>query len=202
MKILAVGAHPDDIELYCGGALLRAIARGDEVRCIICTRGESQDSTNKLNGSRMREQEKAWKFMGVKDYYVLNFRDGSLEHSEPLINKLDEIMKEYKPDTVYSHSEHDTHQDHIAVAKCIRSTNRSWRFQWLTYCSYDLRNSFQPNFFIGLDAFFKKKKQLLRIFKSQKARWYFRDDVLISRSLGTNVGKYVEPFRLEFGFMK
>ena len=202
MKILAIGAHPDDIELYCGGALLRFIANGDEVRCAVVTRGESQDTTNKANVRRISEQLEAWKIMGITKHYLLNFSDGHLGHDTLLIKCLDGIINEYKPDMVFSHSEHDHHQDHVAVAKCVKSCNRTWEFEWLTYCSYDLRNSFQPNYFIGIDNYFKKKKKILSCFKSQKNRWYFKEDVLISRSLGTNVGKYVEPFRLEFGFLK
>lgn len=198
MKILAVGAHPDDIELYAGGALLRHIKQGDTVRCIVCSNGESQ----KIEDDRVREQQKAWEFMGVKDGILIGLPDGRITHGTELTGILDRNIKEFKPDIVYSHSEHDHHQDHIAVAKCVRSANRTWGFQWFTYCSYDLRNSFQPNFFINLDGYFQKKKELLKCFVSQKKRWYMREDVLISRSLGTNIGKYVEPFRMEFGFIK
>lgn len=198
MRILAVGAHPDDIELYAGGALLRHIDNGDTVRCIVCSHGESQ----KIEDDRVREQQKAWEFMNVKDGILLGLPDGRITHGTELTGILDRNIKEFKPDIVYSHSEHDHHQDHIAVAKCVRSANRTWNFQWFTYCSYDLRNSFQPNYFINLDNYFKRKMELLKCFKSQKARWYMREDVLISKSLGTNIGKYVEPFRMEFGYIK
>ncbi len=197
MKILAIGAHPDDIELYAGGVLLRLIAEGHEVRTVVCTSGE-------LRGKeiREREQRKAWEFMGVKKGMFLYFSDGHLGHDNLLISRLDSIVKKFKPDVVFSHSDHDHHQDHIAVAKCVRSVNRTWQFNWITYCSYDLRNSFQPNFFVNVDDYYFKKRKLLSIFESQKDMWYFREDVSISRSLGTNVGKYAEPFRIEFGFWK
>lgn len=198
MKILAVGSHPDDVELFCGGVLLRAVEEGHIVRCAVCTNGESQGREKE----RIKEQKEAWGFLGVNYGYFLKLKDGALVHDTELITKLEEIIKEYKPDLVFSHSEADYHQDHIAVAKAVRSANRNWNFNWVTYCSYDLRNPFIPNFFVNLDGYYEKKKELLKIFKTQKDRWYFKEDVLVSRSLGTNIGKYVEPFRIEFGFIK
>lgn len=198
MKILAISSHPDDTELFCGGVLLRAVEEGHIVRCVVCTNGEFQGKGER----RLIEQRKAWDFMKVNFGYLLGLEDGKLQHNSELVSKFDEIVEDYEPDVVFSHSEADYHQDHIAVAKAVRASNRSWNFNWLTYCSYDLRNPFIPNFFVNLDGYFEKKKELLKIFESQKDRWYFKEDVLISRSLGTNVGKYVEPFRMEFGFIK
>lgn len=195
MKILAVGAHPDDIELYAGGVLLRAKAEGHEVLCVVATYGELRGKEE-----RAREQDEAWKFLGVKGTF-LELEDGNLQHNAALVKPLDDLIKAYQPDVVFSHSEHDHHQDHIAVAKAVKSCNRTWKFNWLTYCSYDHRNGFVPNFYVNLDDYYFKKRKLLGIFKSQQNMWYFKEDVSISRSLGTNVGKYAEPFRIEFAFM-
>lgn len=200
MKILAIGAHPDDIELFCGGVLIRMVREGNEVRCVVCTNGESQGEDK--SKERLKEQEEAWKFIGVKKGYLLGLKDGSLTHGAELVTKLDEVITEYKPDIVFSHSEVDPHQDHVAVAKSVRSSNRTWEFNWVSYCPYDLRSVFVPNFFVSLDGDYEKKKELLKIFKTQADRWYFREEVLISRSMGSNISKYVEPFKIEFGFIK
>ena len=199
MRILAIGAHPDDIELFCGGVLMRAIREGHEVRCLICSDGETQGFHN---NERVKEQKEAWKFLRVKKGYMLSLPDGQLQHNAKLVSKIDKVIKEYKPDIVFSHSEVDPHQDHVAVARCVRSANRTWEFNWITYCPYDLRSVFIPNFFVNLDGDYENKKKLLKIFKTQSDRWYFREEVLISRSMGSNIGKYVEPFRIEFGFLK
>lgn len=198
MKILAIGAHPDDIELLCGGTLLRAIKEKYTVRCVVCTNGESQGNGKE----RVKEQKEAWGFLRVNYGYFLDLKDGELTPGLELITKLDKIIKGYEPDLVFSHSEADYHQDHVAVSRAVRSANRNWNFNWLSYCSHDLRNPFVPNFFVNIDKYYDKKKELLKIFKTQEDKWYFKEDVLASRSLGTNVGKYVEPFKMEFGFMK
>lgn len=192
MKILAVGAHTDDVELYCGGTLLRLIDEGHEVRLIVCTNGISQQK------KRLSEEKEAHRFMGVKKAYFLGLQSGRLTHGLQLITKIDEVIKKYRPDFVFSHSARDHHQDHIAVAKSVKSVNRNWNFNWLTYASYDLRASFQCNLFVNIDKYFVKKLELLKIFKSQKDKWYFAPHIILARSIGTNVGKYVEGFKIEF----
>lgn len=193
-----MGSHPDDIELFCGGVLLRAIDKGDIVGCVVCTNGEGQGNET----ARIDEQRKAWDFLKVVNGNLLGLKDGGLRHETLLVTKLDQVVSIFRPDVVFSHSEVDPHQDHEAVAKSIRSVNRNWNFNWVTYSPYDLRSTFIPNFFVGLDGYYERKKELLKIFQTQKDKWYFKEDVLVSRSMGSNIGKYVEPFRIEFAFIK
>ena len=192
MKILAIGAHPDDIELYCGGTLLKAIDRGHEVRMLVCTNGELQSR------KRYDEQVKACKFLKVKKIYFLNMKDGRLEHGVDLISQVDEVIKTYKPDTVFSHCLEDTHQDHLAVAKSVRSANRGWNFNWITYPSYDLRINFIPNLFVDIAGYFSKKSKLLEIFKSQKDKWFFADGGISEVVMGPFTDKVFEKFKIEF----
>lgn len=195
-KILVIGAHTDDIEVFCGGTLFRAIEEGNEVRCAVCidqyTHGEIE----------VEEQKRAWIFLGVTEGYFLKMRNTCLQHSGELVTKFDEIIGEYKPDIVFSHTELDSNQDHIAVARCVRSANRAWSFNWITFPSYDLRSPFVPNVFINIDSSYERKKELIRFFESQKGKWYLTEDVLLARSLGSNIGRYIEQFRLECGFVK
>src|SRR5262249_8592937 len=74
MTVLAVGAHPDDVELGCGGALLTHVANGDRVAMLILTKGERgpQDSL-----PRVREQEEAAALVGAKLFWG-DFEDGAV----------------------------------------------------------------------------------------------------------------------------
>ena len=188
MKILAVGAHVDDIELFCGGTLLRAINEGHEVRTIVCASCGSR---------RVKEQKIANKFLGITKCYFFGLPDGNLSHGQRLVGKIDKVVEKYQPDIVFSHCENDHHQDHVAVAKSVKAANRAWSFNWLTYPSYDLKASFKCNLFINIDKYFVKKLDLLKVFKSQKDKWYFAPHAILSRSIGTNIGKYVEGFKVE-----
>ena len=192
MKILAVGAHPDDVALFCGGTLLRAVSGGHEVRTVVYTGGETRGE------NRLGEEEEANKFIGSVRVYMLGLYDGMVVHNAQLVTVIDQLIHDYQPDLVLSHSDHDHHQDHKAVFNTIKSANRNWAFNWLTYESYDVRSGFVPNVFVDITDFYERKLELLKIFKSQQDRWYFQPDVLNARSLGAKVGKYVERFRAEY----
>jgi LmbE family N-acetylglucosaminyl deacetylase len=192
MRILAIGGHPDDIFLYCAGTLLRLLDEGNEVRTMVCTNGESR------GGLRIAEERKANKLSGIKESYFLEFPDGSLSHGLELISAIDKVVLVYDPDIVLSHNELDTHQDHVAVYKAVRSANRNWDFNWLTYESYDIRNGFMPNLFVDISKYYDKKLELLNVYESQQGRWYFNDGVISARSLGAKAGERVERFRIEY----
>lgn len=192
MKILAIGAHPDDISLFCGGTLFRAIKEGHEVKTIVCTGGEHRGE------NRIQEEDDARKFLGVTENYYLGFEDGHLEHGIELVSKIENVVKEYKPDVVFSHSDYDSHQDHQSVYHCVKSANRNWSFSWLTYESYDIRAGFISDLFVDISDYFQKKLELLKIFKSQQDRWYFQQSVVEARSLGAKIGKYVERYKVEY----
>lgn len=192
MKILAIGAHPDDIELYCGGTLLRAIDEKHEVRMLVCTNGELQSK------KRYDEEVEACEFLKVKKTYFLNMEDGRLEHGVDLVFQIDEVIRTYQPDIVFSHCLEDFHQDHLAVAQSVRSSNRNWNFNWITYPSYDLRINFIPNLFVNIAGYFDKKSRLLKIFKSQKDKWFFADGAISTVVMGPFTDKIFEKFKIEF----
>lgn len=186
MKYLFIGAHPDDIELFCGGTVLRAVEEND-VTCLVVTGGQIRE------GNRLDEQYSAWKKMGVLGMF-LNKEDGRLFHNLDLVKAIDDVVGKIKPDIVFSHWEGDHHQDHIAIAKATKSSSRLG-FSLITYPSHDINSSFEANLFVEVDM--KKKLNLLKVFKSQEDRWYFKDEVIKAKCMATNFGKYVEKFKIE-----
>ena len=192
MKILAVGAHPDDVALYCGGSLIRAVDEGHTVRVVVATGGQSR------KGAREDEESAANKFIGVEQTYFLGFQDGKLGHNLDFVQKMDEIVKEYNPDIVLSHNSKDHHQDHQSVYHAVKSASREWTFSWVVYESYDVRNEFTPNLFVDITKYYENKKKLLKIFSSQQDRWYFKDAIVEARSLGSKAGQYVEKFNIQY----
>jgi len=168
MKAIFVGAHPDDIEIYCGGTIMKLQEKKVDIIYIICTDGYIKD------GNRILEAEKAINELKIKKYYCLGFDDGQLEHNINLIRELDDIFKKENPDIIFCHSPKDYHQDHIAVAKCVRSANRLYDSSLISYSYHNYYESFDANLFIDISKYFKRKEKLLNIFKSQKDNWYFK----------------------------
>jgi len=127
-SIVAIGAHPDDIELACGGTLAKAVENGHDVCMVIVTGKSSKDhndnyirTTSQVN----EEQLNACKILGIKNINILEFDDMDIPYSKELISKLDKIINDINPDIIFTHFVFDTHQDHIRTAKSTLSAARN-----------------------------------------------------------------------------
>lgn len=103
--ILAIGAHPDDIDIGCSGSVAKWIAEGTQVFYLILTDGSkgSEDakiSSQELTEIRKAEQQKAADFLGVKKVFFLDFVDGELENTLELRKQIVKIIRQIKPTTV------------------------------------------------------------------------------------------------------
>ncbi len=127
-SIVAIGAHPDDIELACGGVLANAVLNGHEV-CMIIVSGKSSKDHNgnyiRTSSEAKDEQLNASKILGVSNVYVLEFDDMCIPYSKDLIAELDKIINNLNPDIIFTHFIFDTHQDHIRTAKSTLSASRN-----------------------------------------------------------------------------
>lgn len=161
MRVLAVGAHPDDIELGCGGALLVHQARGDEITLLVMTTGEQgpQDAR-----SRIREQEDA---AGLLNSTLLwgGFHDGAVPTGRSAVNVVQDALEASGADIVYGHAPDDTHQDHRATSAAVLAAARRAR-KVLMYESPTSVN-FEPMIYIDIATFVEAKLDLLRAHMSQ-----------------------------------
>ena len=197
MKILAIGAHYDDIELNCAGTLMKAQEQGVEINLVVCTDGEMGGSPE----DRLVEQEKVNKKLKYKRVWGLGklyFEDGYLKHDSYLVTKIEEVIKEIKPDYLITHTEKDFHQDHIAVAKAVKSANRTASASLITFPSQDIKIPFEANLYVDISKYFDKKLEILELYKSQKDKPWLQKDTITARNIGTGVAKYVEKFHIEF----
>ena len=120
MKILAVGAHLDDIELACGGTLAKAIKNGHEVKVIIM----SKSGYTNYDGKQMREDsvavqegKNALTILGIADIEILDFPSKDIEFEAKVIESIDSRMDAFNPDVIFTHHPFDTHQAHVGVSK-------------------------------------------------------------------------------------
>ena len=120
-RILAIGAHPDDIELGLGGTLAKYVEEGKEVYALILSRGEKgvSDDITKDKGlkGKIREEEtrKALNFLGVKDenIKVLGLPDGGIKPDERIIDEIYEYIMEIRPDIIFTHFFEDYPQENF-----------------------------------------------------------------------------------------
>lgn len=154
-RILATGAHFDDVEVGIGGTLLKHAARGDEIFISILNSDEYRTGDPKV---RSKEQKKAFKLLGVdKDHYFF-FR--STDKYDSVVSALDDL----KPDIIYTPYEKDTHQAHRRCSKISQSVGRKKNITTIFfYCGSSI--DFNPNLFSIID--FEKKLELIKCHKTQ-----------------------------------
>ncbi|NBR73857.1 MAG: bacillithiol biosynthesis deacetylase BshB1 [Flavobacteriia bacterium] len=108
--ILAFGAHPDDIELGCGGTLAKATQAGKKVVAIDLTQGEL--GTRGSAELRLEEAAKAAKILGLQARENMGFKDGFFQNDEAHQRALIQKIRSYRPDVVLCNAETDRHIDH------------------------------------------------------------------------------------------
>ena len=166
MRIAAIGAHFDDVEIGCGGTLRKHIKNGDEVYIVITSADEFRTG---LPESRMKEQLEAMKLLNLPKSRLITFsRDLPTEH---IVSKLDEFQFEL----VFAHYQEDTHQDHRRSSYIAQSVSRK---RTMTTIFYESGSSlrFQPNIFSVID--FDFKLELLESYRSQIDRQSINIDII------------------------
>jgi LmbE family N-acetylglucosaminyl deacetylase len=184
--VLAVGAHPDDIELGSGGTIYKAMQAGAQVIALYMTRGGKITDTN----VRMRESTEAMNVLGVKDIHFENFPDTEIPDSFEAINRLEHYALKYQPDIVLTHSINDTHQDHRRVAWLAMSAFRNIP-KVLAFETPRVRPAaFLPTYFVNIDGCVEKKWEALKCHVSQNEKRYlaYESTVNLATFRGSQVG--------------
>jgi len=196
-RILCLGAHSDDIEIGCGGTVLRLLEENPAAEVYWVVLGAA--------GSRKTEaMESAKLFLaGVKKREVIirGFRDGYFPQMWAEIKDFFEKLKqECQPDLIFTHFRKDLHQDHKLVSDLTWNTFRNHLILEYEIIKYD-GDLGAPNFFIHLtESIVRKKIQtIVDSFKSQKDKSWFTEDAFSSilrlRGIESNSpGKYAEAF--------
>jgi LmbE family N-acetylglucosaminyl deacetylase len=194
-RILAIGAHPDDIELGCGGTLHRAILNGQRIVAVYLTKGERSGEPK----IRMKESKKALSILGVTEVHFENFPDAEIPESFEAIECLEKYAVDIKPGVVLTHSTNDIHQDHRRVGWISMAAFRNIPVI-LAYETPRVRStSFAPNYFVDITGLTDKKYAALHCHKSQGSKRYLLYDstVNLASFRGSQVGvKEAEAFEV------
>lgn len=194
-KILAIGAHPDDVEFGCGGTLIKHVKNGDDVYLVLGSLGEK--SGNEV--LRKKEALMSANLMGAKKTYFLNLKDTFIMHDGITVNSLDRCLKKVNPKLVYVHSPKDYHQDHGNIAKSTLSASRYMEAGILFYESPSATIEFRPAAYSDISDTFKDKLKCLEKFDSQNNKEYMEKEAIIglAKTRGNTIGvKYAEAFEV------
>jgi LmbE family N-acetylglucosaminyl deacetylase len=164
MRILAIGSHPDDVELGCGGALMRHSARGDHITILVMTRGERGVFDQR---SRFAEQRRAARILGA-DLHWGPFVDGELTFSPEVVRTIDEVIASSGAEVVYTHAVEDSHQDHRATSQASLAASR--RLSSVLFYETPSTQRFVPTHFVDVTEELDSKIALVHSHTSQVER--------------------------------
>ena len=180
LDILAFGAHPDDVEISCGGTLLKYSSQGKKIGIIDLTHGEL--STRGNIELRAKESQKASEFLGLSIRDNLTMKDGFFNHDESSIKSIITKIRQYKPTIVMANSNSDRHPDHGRAGKLVEEAcfyaglakirtelngiqQEAFRPDLVLHYIQDYH--IEPDVLFDVSGFEEKKIELIQCFSSQ-----------------------------------
>jgi LmbE family N-acetylglucosaminyl deacetylase len=209
MKVLAIGAHFDDVELGCGGTLLKHKKAGDDIYIMVVTNSAYKSRVKNCNRSAYlarKEGEKSARYIGAK-LICCGKKPIVLLPTEKFVLEVEHIVNKIKPDCVYTHQPNDSHADHASVGyvsmRACRKCDKvlMYRSNW-----YIMDNTQDDNYYVDISSFINEKVKLLNFFESEmkNVNYAWIDFVKKQNSAaGAKVGvSYAETFQMVKMFVK
>ena len=180
LDILAIGAHPDDVEFGCGGTLLKLVSEGKSVGIIDLTQGEM--GTRGTIETRYEEAANAAKLLGLKARENLKMKDGFLVNSEEYQLRIVQMIRKYRPEIVFCNAWEDRHPDHAKGSKLVSDAcflaglrkleteyngekQEAWRPKHVFH--YIQWKHITPDFVVDISDFMEKKMEVCKAYKTQ-----------------------------------
>ena len=214
MKIMAIGAHLDDIEIACGGTLAKAIEAGHEVKALVMSKSgytNKEGAVQRSNALAVEEGLEALHTLGLTNIEILDFPTKDIPFHSDVVNAIDVSMSAFDPDIIFTHHPFDTHQAHEGVAKAsiaaARRKNTVFFYEPITPSGRSYV-PFKPSLYVDIESTLDKKIASLKCHKSEYNKFGAEDWIEGVRCRcgfrGYEIGKkYAEAFeilRLELRF--
>ena len=214
MRILAIGAHLDDIEIACGGTLAKAVQAGHCVKVLVMSRSGYTNKEGQIQRSDMvavQEGMDALHTLGIEDIEILDFETKDIPFRSDVVNAIDIRMATFCPDVIFTHHPFDTHQAHEGVAKstiaAARRMNTVFFYEPITPSGRSYV-PFKPTLYVDIETTLDKKIASLKCHKCEYNKFGAEDWIEGVRSRcgfrGYEIGKkFAEAFeilRLEMNF--
>jgi LmbE family N-acetylglucosaminyl deacetylase len=177
-KVLCIGAHSDDIEIGCGGTILKLLSEGHvaEIDWIVLSADrQRKNEARESAGCFLSEAEK-------KTVVVKNFKGSFFpSYAEKIKEYFEQLRDRSSPDVIFTHYRHDLHQDHRVVSDLTWNTFRNHLILEYEIPKYD-GDLGAPNCYVHLDQSTTalKVKHLLNCFETQRSKPWFADDTFLS----------------------
>lgn len=161
VNILAIGAHPDDVEFGCGGALISYAHKGHATYVLVMTNGAGGGDP----AVRREEQETAAQVLGCRQLFWGGYQDTELPIDRDVIQKVEEVMRVVRPDLIFVHWGDDTHQDHRHLSASVVTASRYTRN--VLFYEGPTSANFSPSVFVEIESALEQKLDALWAHVSQ-----------------------------------
>jgi bacillithiol biosynthesis deacetylase BshB1 len=175
LAVLAIGAHPDDVELFAGGTIAKMTALGHPTGIVDMTRGEL--GSRGTPAQRAKEAREAADILGVKVRENLGFPDGELEASPQARLKVIRILRKYRPVVVLTHHWDDRHPDHANTSRLVREAAHhaglakirtgQERFRPNAILYFKLPTGSFPSLVVDVSEYREQRTQAIQAYRSQ-----------------------------------
>jgi len=177
MRIFAVGAHLDDIEIACGGTIAKAIDKGHAVKMMVL----SKSAYTHYNGTVMRRAEDAIEeakdaaaILGVKELEIFDFPNKDIPHDSSVVELINSRLDQFKPDIIITHWPFDTHKSHqntgLSAIAAGRYYNSIIMFEPFPPGGRSYVG-FRPQLYVNITDYLDKKLRALKAHKSEYIKY-------------------------------
>jgi len=198
--VLAIGAHPDDIEVGCGGTLKVLADLGYEVYGVILTDGERGGYREK----RLEEASISAKVIGLKKVFFEHLEDGKVPFNIDTVATIEKYIHNIQPQKVFTHSKQDRHQDHWSCSCATQAATRRGIKEVLMYEIYgSTTSSFDPHYVVDISEVIKCKLLSVKAHQSQVRKGVLNLEGIKEHagSVGKGYGyEYAETFEINHLF--
>ena len=179
LNITAIGAHPDDIEIFFYGTLAACRDRGDRVNLVVATDGAAggDDPGPALAASRAIEAQRGLSRLG--DPILLELPDGRLGEASEAIQRLRDVVAETDPDLILTHAPEDYHPDHRALSQMVADI-ASFRCPILLADTL-MGVGFDPQFYVDITAYGQEKEAAIMAHESQEPHRFAKAAEIMNR---------------------
>jgi len=191
ISVLAVGAHPDDIELGCGGTLAKLLKRGAHISAIVLSNGNCGVDTQ---ADRAQETLAGLGAIGIEKVHIYDFADTNMyTQFNEIVSVIERHVREIRPDRVYTMFDKDRHQDHQAVYDASNIACRNVP-QVLGYETPSSHQNFHPTIFERIGDVLALKLRAISLHTSQNNKPYMQADTVraVAQFRGIQAG-FMEP---------
>lgn len=217
-KVLVVAAHPDDEILGVGGTVLKHTSNGDRVECIILGEGQmarfgnESENYDEIVQSLHDDAKVASRIIGYQSVYFANFPDNRFDSVDLLdvIKYIENIIRTYKPDIIYTHFGNDLNIDHKIAYQAVMTATRPvndcpvkeiYLFETLSATEWNFKDSFRPNLYIDIAPYMEKKIMAMKAYITELCEFPHPRSIegieFLAKYRAMQVGKtYVEAFEI------